>query len=750
MMTDFDKRRFAELLHLCPCLSTLAGRERVITELKMAVPRSHSASGIQDVTDIASTVLNYKDGISRLLDIIRHYDGNTKQTQALFEFLQKAERVSSQDAQLKPAIHNLPRRGRDRRFTGREAQLSELRRTLLAEKSAALIVARGQGGIGKTSLALEYAFRHLETYKTIGWLDAETPTSLMTSFMRLAQLLGVPEAAMQKEEFIRRAVLERLATTDDWLLIYDNAENESVVEMWLPTPCTGHIVITSRTQLWNIAHPLTVPTLPEEECLALLLAWLERSDWHSVDEQTAAAQLCLELGYLTLAVAQAGAFIFNTGMRVKEYLTLFRTTRLAPFEETDANTSTIAKLAGLPDDRNVATTYHLNIERLEITNPAARDLLNLIAFFAPEPFRLELLKGATDKLPERLAATVKDQLLLSKATAELRRYSLATVEDGKITLHRLVGLVIRDRYLDATARESWASVAASILWELYPSPYQYSNWPHCQELLEHASTAAYHAEKVADIEVVLVAAADLFDKTGIYLKQRANYVAARPLLEQGLSIREKELGPNHPDVASSLSNLALLLCDTKEYEQARPLLERAVSICEKELDIEHPYMTASINNLAALLRTMKEYSAARTLLERTLAIDEQIYGTQHLEVAMDMNNLGTVLIDLKEYATAYSLLQGALTIREKILEEFHPYIANTLTNLGSLFYEQGDFKEALTYLERVLVINRTALGEEHPQSKQTLKDLEFIRQKQKDREREAANSEESGNENVLD
>jgi hypothetical protein len=577
-MSDTDLPQFIELLAACPSLSTLAGRELVIKDLKFAVPRSHGLTDKQDIAEIARTVRNYPDGCARLWEVINFYEGDTVSTKNLTEFLQQTGQLSgAATTSSQPAKHNMPFGGRDHRFTGRETQLAELRRTLLDGGAAALVVTKGQGGVGKTSLAREYAYRHISAYKMIGWLDAETSTSLMTSFSGLARLLGLAglddtkeiskrliidaigskeldsfyktnpdtfntynemlrtlenELSLLEEQFIpdkpyfllklahkyhlkfeeevvRKVVLERFESLSDWLLIYDNADDPAQLKEWLPKAYTGHILMTSRAQNWQYAKPLTVPLMLEAECLALLLEWLERPEWHDEKERSTAAELCNELGYLTLAVAQAGAYIKAVGISVADYLTLFKEERLALFEEDDA------QLADRKDKDNVAATYGLNVKRLEETNPTAHDLLNLLAFFAPEPFRLELLKNAIDELPESLAALVKSPLALNRATAEIRRYSLATIEDGKINLHRLVAMVIRERYLDMQNRKNWATNAVNVCLAFYPAN-DVETYFSGGQLLNHA----FACTSFADGLMVAESASNKLRRIATYIQNR--------------------------------------------------------------------------------------------------------------------------------------------------------------------------------------------------------------------------------------
>ena len=78
------------------------------------------------------------------------------------------------------------------------------------------------------------------------------------------------------------------------------------------------------------------------------------------------------------------------------------------------------------------------------------------------------------------------------------------------------------------------------------------------------------------------------------------YAKAEPLLQEALRIRQKVLGPEHPDTAKSLNNLAALYQDMGEYAKAEPLYQEALRIRQKVLGSEHPDTATSLNNLAAL------------------------------------------------------------------------------------------------------------------------------------------------------
>jgi CHAT domain-containing protein/Tfp pilus assembly protein PilF len=207
-----------------------------------------------------------------------------------------------------------------------------------------------------------------------------------------------------------------------------------------------------------------------------------------------------------------------------------------------------------------------------------------------------------------------------------------------------------------------------------------------------------------------------------------DYAGARPLYERALAVQEKALGPDHPDIATSLDNLASLLYAMGDYAEARPLLERALAINEKALGPEHPDVATSLNNLAGLLRGMGDYAAARPFDERALAINEKALGPEHPAVAGSLNSLAGLLRGMGDYAEARPLYERALAIYEKVLGPEHPDVATSLNNLAVFLEGAGDYAGARPLLERSLAIREKALGPEHPDVATSLNNLAMLLQ----------------------
>ncbi|MDF5721778.1 MAG: CHAT domain-containing protein [Rhizonema sp. PD37] len=219
-----------------------------------------------------------------------------------------------------------------------------------------------------------------------------------------------------------------------------------------------------------------------------------------------------------------------------------------------------------------------------------------------------------------------------------------------------------------------------------------------------------------DIATSLNNLAELYRKHG-------NYQKAEPLFQRSLAILEKVLGKEHPDVATSLNNLALLYDAQGNYQKAEFFYQRSLVIYEKILGKEHPDVANSLNNLAYLYFIQGNYQKAEPLYQRSLAIYEKVLGEEDADVATSLNNLATLYFTQGNYQKAEPLYQRSLAIYEKALGKEHPYIANILNNLGGLYDTQGNYQKAEPLYQRSLAIYEKVLGKEHPDVASILNNL---------------------------
>ena len=131
-----------------------------------------------------------------------------------------------------------------------------------------------------------------------------------------------------------------------------------------------------------------------------------------------------------------------------------------------------------------------------------------------------------------------------------------------------------------------------------------------------------------------------------------HYQESDKFLKRALELREKSLSPVHPDLATSLNNLALLYLEQGIYAGAEPLFNRALAIVEKAMGMEHPNVATCLNNLAFLYAAQGKYGEAENFYKRSMAIWQKSLGPDHLDVATCLENYAALLKKMKRRAEA--------------------------------------------------------------------------------------------------
>jgi tetratricopeptide (TPR) repeat protein/CHAT domain-containing protein len=218
-------------------------------------------------------------------------------------------------------------------------------------------------------------------------------------------------------------------------------------------------------------------------------------------------------------------------------------------------------------------------------------------------------------------------------------------------------------------------------------------------------------------------AQSLSDLARLYFVQ-SRFAEAEPLFKRSIGIYEKALGPDHPDVAQSLTDLARLYYFQRDrYPESEPLYKRAIAIYEKALGPDHPLVGTALNNLAALYYGTARYAEAEPLYKRSLVLREKALGPDHPDVAQSLGYLGAVYRAQVRYAEAEPLYKREITILEKALGPDHPNVSNALNDLARLHYGQGRYAEAELLFKRSFALREKALGPDHPDVAETLSEL---------------------------
>lgn len=623
-----------------------------------------------------------------------------------------------------PVLWNIPYQ-RNPFFTGREEVLNRLYQALHAEHAVALSQPQGitgLGGIGKTQTVLEYAYRYWEEYDAVFWVRADSLITLTSSMVNMARILELPERNEQDQTVIVQAVLRWLRQHSNWLLIYDNIDNLSLVEPFLPQAGPGHLLFTTRSHaLGGLAQSLDIQQMePQIGALLLLrraglLAIRATLNMAQLENQRLAQSISQELDGLPLALDQAGAYIKETPCSLEAYLDRYQTRR----------SDMLRVRGGFDQDypSSVATTWSLSFEKVSQASPAAAELLHFCAFLAPDAIPEELITKGASHLGPILSIAATSPLQMNQAYREVLRFSLlhreAEEKPGQLTMHRLVQAVLKDG-MDQRSTQQWAESALAALNAAFPFPEDFHTWNQCERLVPHAVVCKSYAplwdRQKTD-------PAELFVKTANYLSERAQYSEVESLYVKAQDLAERVLGSADPNIAHILNSQAIFYSRIEKYEQAEPLFLRSWTILSQALEPDDPDLAHPINNLANLYRIQGKYEQAESLHQQALSIREQSLGSDHTQSAYSLLNLANTYGEQGKYQQAEILATRALSLLEQKLEPEHPGLAQAMNDLAILFADQGRYKQAEKLHLNSLRIREDVFGQEHPDVAQSLVNL---------------------------
>lgn len=666
-------------------------------------------------------------------------------------------------------------------FTGRESLLASVQRQLREDETTAVLphALHGMGGVGKSQIAVEYVYRHSGEFNVIWWIPSEQENLVLGALADLARSLGL-EVGPQANAAVP-AVREALRTGkpfDNWLLVFDNAEDIETVRKYFPNGGPGKIIVTSRNREWErVATPLSVDVFDRQESIALLQ---RRARGLSSED---ANRLAAALGDLPLAVEQAGAWHAATGMPVDEYLHLL-----------DERRPEILELAPSPDyPMPVAAVWDISLGRLSQDNPAARQLLEICACMAPEPIPLNLFRGGRNvEITPELDPVLRDPLLLARATRDLSKLSLVRLDHktGTLQMHRLMQNVIVAR-MDPEERARMTRAAHLLLTTAKPgAPAAPDQWPAYQAILPHViasgavessdgwvrdlvydmvfflyywgahesgaaqarlAWSAWRAQS-GDEDLHVIRISKLL---GFYLRLLGRPDEAIEHNERALAISRGAEIPEE-ELVDSMWQMAGALRHRGRFQQARELGEEAFSRASDLFGPEDPTTLSAAHDYGVTLRLNGSFTLAREIDEETVRQRELLYGPVN---GLTLNTLNGLAIDLREagdylgaralqesnyhtYVNAFGetnaatiraalnlavcrrragVVEGGAALAEQVLERFTSrYGLNNTDALGAAIHAtverrlNGEFVGSRELGEQALAAYRNVLGDHHP------------------------------------
>lgn len=560
-------------------------------------------------------------------------------------------------------------------FAGRGSQLDEL------DPGTRRIALYGMPGVGKTQLAKGWAHRHADRWTVGWWVRGEDPVALVTDLAALAVALGVGvEGGDDLEAAARRAVNE-LAGRNDWLLIIDDAVGGQSIAGWLPAQ-GGCVLVTSRNPDWLSFGPaVEVPVLATGQAADFLNVRTGDPD------RSAAAEIARMLDGLPLALEQAGAYCRQSNRGLASFAALLR----------QGDKSRLLDGAAPTGYRKgpVTTTVRLAARGVAQRDPAAGQLLSLLAYLAPTTIPRDLPAVAPHLLPRPLRRVVADSVRLDRAIGVLIESALVAPDGpGYLRIHQLVQDILREppargpdrRRLPSMFRprsQRWSTIATKLLMTAFAAePGDRAGRRRLIELAPHMQALIDHADsRDTDSGRLLTSITELADK----LRRTGDLDVARQLVEGLVDVRRRTLGPEHPETLASLTDLAAALSASGEFEAAVRLLEEILSVRRRTLGESDPLTLATLDDLAATLRTAGRTDAARQVAERVVEVRRRDLGDDHPETRGSLESLTDVLGEIDASKQPFiNLARRAGYLVERALKGLEDPEANKLSTTNLL------------------------------------------------------------------
>jgi len=670
-------------------------------------------------------------------------------------------------------LNNLPH-SRNPYFTGRDEKLDFTHANFQSGDRVSLTQSvSGLGGVGKTAIALEYAYRYSHEYETIWWINAETSASVLIAYRDFALQKRIVTDDAKSDEVIN-AMKHWFSNNENWLFIYDNADADDFdkwLGSYLPQNSKGHILVTTRSSNFPRSKSVDIIVFNEAESIIFLKERTQKiGDGYS---ENLAKTLAERLQYLPLALEQAAAYIVETpNVSYQDYINLLSERGVETFEKDNY----------LVDYTSIINmTWNISMQK--ITNEGARQMFNMCAYFAPERIPVDMFVRGSGVLPEPLQSGIVDLLQRNDILRDLTRYSLlilgrnastSSEEKRVLDMHRLLQEVVQKSFGNNV---EWLGYGLDLMrkaidWKAGDKDsvnlFKIES-PHAI-LITEKSLKVYKEDKqkLDAIAWILNAVGDIDNDLGEYQKALDNQYKA-------MELWSKIYGKKHSNTATIYNSIGKVHYNLSEYSKALDYYNKAIEIYKKKLGKEHSLVGVTYNNIGKVYIKLGKSLGVRVLYDalkilqnnygenhpytatvymdiginhiendffktlhsienmvytlsesgdsdkgaeyalknfnKALAIYKNIYEDAHYCTAMSYNYVGKSYIYLKKYDKALDNLEKALNIVNDIYGTEHLYTATIYANLGSLYSHLDKFDNALHYFKKVLEIQKKFFSE---------------------------------------
>ncbi|MFN7200763.1 MAG: tetratricopeptide repeat protein, partial [Aphanizomenon sp.] len=547
----------------------------------------------------------------------------------------------------------------------------------------------GMGGLGKTELVTQYARQYQDHYDGIIWFNARERSLAAEVFELFTFKFGweIPKTQGEKlltlQEQVAWCWLQYPETEKPVLIVVDNLTDLTQLREVVPKEERFRVLITTRQQHLdpNYIQERALEVLSPPIALELLQKQLGKNHQRIVNEPETATQICEFLGNLPLGIILVGSYLTtDLGLSLTQMLERLQKRKLA--ETALQKRETINQ-----NQLGIKAAFNLTWETLDTQTQYLGAFLSL---FSPQLIFWDLVVWVIEfevENEEKQLIWTEEELTTSKK----RLYQVNFLQTGQespeaYTIHNLVRLFLQEQLAEVGEKQlilerTFITPMIAVAKRLPQSPTSQDienfqlvvvHWEDLGKRLideinqETAAANNLPVSMVAD-EILLV-----FTGLGRFYEGQGLYQVAEFWYQQLVKICQTLFTGDHPDVATSLNNLANLYHNQGKYSEAEPLYLDALEMTKRLFTGDHPDVASILNNLANLYHIQGKYSEAEPLFLDALEMKMRLFTGDHPNVATSLNNLAFFYKSQGRYSEAEPLYLEALAMSERVLETNHP------------------------------------------------------------------------------
>jgi len=589
---------------------------------------------------------------------------------------------------------------RNPHFTGREFYLDLLHASFIQQRadeptSVANVALYGAVGMGKTQIAIEYAFRELDRkeYSAIFWLDGSSRERLVQSYNDIAQSLFEQSQFGNAEITAKAAVnaLQDSVTLSNWLMIIDDLNEVEKLQDLIPVTGKGSLLCTTlnspASQLY-FKTALGVEIFSDDETRE----FLRKGDVYangSTEEEAKIKSICDDY---PLALEQTVSYLKETSFKLPEYLS--RSTTNARDTIIFWTPQRISQPLSYYNN-TISFLWNQIIERVQKENPDALELLNILSCLDHRGVDVSMLQSGSSALPKSAVREVlKSKIRLKKAISTLLSVSFICETEGSLSLPLISQAVIRKRLAIQKETITWINYAIHIIKTVLPdnadSTESLAKFRRC---LPHVLRCR---DDATEFSLRTLSLAQMLCKASIYLIDRYSYDISYSIAETALSIRRELLTETSLDTTQSMLDVARIMVKWQYFDRAEGLLLQAKDIRTQGLGRSSPLTLEVHMTLVELYLRKGLLIPARDLLnEADKALQDCVEGVKSISCTAQFFRAD--LLQLSNSTKDVTALIAVLEIHKETFGENHPKVALVHMRVAEIFAESKRFVQSLLH-----------------------------------------------------